>query len=488
MKATVASEITLYPPIQPALDDAVKAALTIDNPEHVQATKQGRWTGEIERKIRGWRHGGGNSLVLPRGFGKQLRQLCANHSARLEVDWSGLADGEPLQTTMQLPLRPYQVEAIEAARQGRQGLLVMPCGGGKTVAAIGAIQRFGCSALVLVDTKDLQAQWRAAVRKFLDMDVGEIGDGKETIEPITVATVQTLRRWDHESLDALGRRFGLAVLDEAHVVPAQSVAWVFGSLPCRYRLGLTATPWRDDGLTPLIEWHCGPTLHEVDRAYLYEHGYLAEVEVRKVATGWTWQTWEDHETKMTAAKKAAKDRGVKPDQDREVKRLQRTRNKLFGAMVKAMVADEPRNAQILQDSQALLAEGRQVVLFSSSVDHCRDLSARLAAMGHRCEALVGPVKGKAREAMLDGFRDGTVRMLCATIQLAAKGLDLPNLNAIQMTTGGRAKTRMVQMIGRGARPCEGLQPVLLDYVDEPGILKGQFYARARAYREAMGQR
>jgi len=145
------------------------------------------------------------------------------------------------------------------------GVLCAPSGIGKTVMATKLIADRGRSALILVHSRPLLAQWVERLTQFLDLDVadvGTIGAGRSKVTGrLDVATVQSLaRRGDLQELLA---RYGHIVVDECHHVPAVTTERLLRAAPARWVAGLTATPHRRDGHHPIISMQCGPIRHEM---------------------------------------------------------------------------------------------------------------------------------------------------------------------------------------------------------------------------------
>ncbi|MFB3852578.1 MAG: DEAD/DEAH box helicase [Vicinamibacterales bacterium] len=192
-------------------------------------------------------------MLVPRGAVALVRQVCA--ATREPVffeDRRVSLPSEPL--ALKLGLRDYQEEAVTALVRNVQGCAVVPCGGGKTVIGTAAAARIGQPTLVVVHTHDLVEQWRCDFRDILAVEAGDLdGDSR-----MVVATVQSLAAMPAERLAQVGLRFGTVIVDEVHHAPAVRFREVLGAMPGKYRVGLTATPTRADGLTPLVELCIGP--------------------------------------------------------------------------------------------------------------------------------------------------------------------------------------------------------------------------------------
>jgi superfamily II DNA or RNA helicase len=142
-------------------------------------------------------------------------------------------------------LRDYQNHALEAwTSNGNRGIIVLPTGSGKTVVGIKAISLLNTPTLVVAPTLDLVDQWRTRLKKEFKTEVGVLGGGEWDIRALTVSTYDSA----YIHADKLGNRFGLIIFDEVHHLPAagyRNIAEMFAS---PYRMGLTATFEREDGL------------------------------------------------------------------------------------------------------------------------------------------------------------------------------------------------------------------------------------------------
>jgi len=233
------------------------------------------------------------------------------------------------------------------------------------------------------------------------------------------------------------------VVHNCHHVPCQTLLSVLGALPARRRYGLTATPERDDGLTPLMHWALGPTISTIEHRDLASCGSIVLPTVRRVDTGWS-----------PPAEEAS-----------------------WASLISAMTEDPARNALIAAEVSAAVAAGRQVLVLSERVGHCRALATRLGG-----EPLVGEATPKRRADLLDRARSGSLRVVCGTT-VADEGLDIPGLDTVLLATPCRALGRIEQRIGRSMRPCDGKPPPqVIDLVDAWGPALGAWRRRAALYQ------
>ncbi len=422
--------------------------LSFPNPEYISRVRYGRWVGATPEEISLLEEQDGLATV-PRGAVALVRE--ALRAAGQELAFVDRRTVCPeVHYDFRFELRSYQERAVMALVNRAQGCAIVPCGGGKTVIGAAAIARTGQPALILVHTHDLVEQWSTTVTDALGLDAGIVAGGRFELRQITVATVQSLITLDDSARADLGARFGTVILDEAHHAPANVFREVLSWLPGKYRFGLTATPERSDGLTPMLHLCIGPELFRIDHQQLVGAGHLVVPRVVPVSTGAT----TDAETHAAIVGDLASD----PDRNR---------------LIVELVAREAR-------------AGCSVLVLSGRVDHCQRLAKLITAAGTEAVALTSKVAKHKRTGILDRFRDGSLKVVCAT-SLADEGLDISRLERLVLATPARAEGRTIQRLGRLMRPHPGKRtPVLYDLVDDIPLARRQFAARKRAYRKVLG--
>ena len=252
----------------------VKSELTFDNPAYF-----GRFTRGIPKKIKTFEEVG-NNLLLPRGYHDRLEEVIAELQLTAETRWE-TAQFEPQLPEDSLKMWDYQEPWVKSLLSRNFGVGVAPPGAGKTIMGLELYARLGQPCLWLTHTGRLARQTRSRAESFLGIETGIIGKGKEDIKHFTVGMVQTLVRRD---LDELKGKFGLVIVDECHHVPASTFVQVVSAFNAHWLYGLTATPYRDDGLEELI-FHClGPQRSYLDKAILREMGKLMTPTVKRRPT------------------------------------------------------------------------------------------------------------------------------------------------------------------------------------------------------------
>jgi superfamily II DNA or RNA helicase len=347
---------------------------------------------------------------------------------------------------------------VRLIRARLQGVIILPCGGGKTRLGVGAIPSIGRATLVLAHTDDLLDQWVATARALLrPVDGSEITIGlmnaerKETEASIVVGSVKTVDAYLKVHPE-WGRRFGFVILDEAHHAPAETFQSVLMRLPARWRLGLTATIDREDGLTKFIDWSFGPRLLEKDAPELIALGHLMRPELEFVSSAFEFAF-------------------AGPDR------------KKGAALDLAIENDEARNALIAELAARDGKAGETVLVLAQRKTHCRALCRLIWEAGQEAAVLIGTTRKTARRDTIEGMRDGGVRVVVAT-SLADEGLDVQRLSRIVLAYPQRAKAPTIQRLGRLMRRFEGKKPRLYDIVDPlVDTLASRASARKRVYRQ-----
>ena len=267
--------------------------------------------------------------------------LAKQHGEKFE--WTdNTRDLTPIDFEFKGTLRPYQAQAATAAVRRRFGVIVFPTGGGKTIAALAIIAERGQPALVVVHTRELMNQWIERIHEFLDIpvdEIGVIGGGKMKIgERITVGMIQTLYKCAHD----VSQHIGHLIVDECHRTPSRTFTEAVSAFDSRYMLGLSATPYRRDGLTKLIHFYLGDQVAAVNQKELTESGAILPFKVKWVETGFTT--------------------GLDPSSQ-------------YSAMLSELTQDPKRNAIVCQEAAQCAVAGKGIPLvISDRKAHCQAIA------------------------------------------------------------------------------------------------------------------
>ncbi|ELZ85118.1 DNA repair helicase Rad25 [Haloferax elongans ATCC BAA-1513] len=327
-----------------------------------------------------------------------------------------LEEGEQLDVSLGVELRGYQQDWVDRFLEQRAGVLVGPPGSGKTIAGIGALAAVGGETLILVPSRELARQWHEELLANTDLSADQIGEyhgGVKEIRPVTIATYQTAGMDRHRSLFD-SRRWGLIIYDEAHHIPSR-VFQRSADLQSKHRLGLSATPIREDDKEAEIFTLVGPPIG-TDWGKLFDAGYVQEPEVEIRYVGWAddmarneWASSDGRERHMLAA--------MNPAKVFEARRLR---------------ARHP-------DSKTLI--------FVDYLDQGEEIADALDV-----PFVSGETRHHHREGYFKSFRDGDLDTLVIS-RIGDEGIDLPNAELAIVASGlGGSRRQGSQRAGRTMRP------------------------------------
>ncbi|MBO9521701.1 MAG: DEAD/DEAH box helicase [Nocardioidaceae bacterium] len=339
-------------------------------------------------------------------------------------DLAGYVDGEahPIDLVEDgWTLREYQKQAADSFWHGGSGVVVLPCGAGKTIVGAAAMAHAGATTLILVTNTVSARQWKAELLKRTSLSEDEIGEysgAVKEIRPVTIATYQvlTLKRkgvYPHlELLDA--RDWGLIVYDEVHLLPAP-VFRMTADLQARRRIGLTATLVREDGREGDVFSLIGPKRFDAPWKDIESQGWIAPADCVEVRV-----TLPEGERLAYAT--------ADPDE----------RYRLASCTsAKTRVAEQ------------LVAQhrGEPTLVIGQYLDQLDEIGAHLGA-----PVIKGETSVKEREQLFQGFRDGEIDLLVVS-KVANFSVDLPEAAvAIQVSGSFGSRQEEAQRLGRLLRP------------------------------------
>jgi DNA excision repair protein ERCC-3 len=339
-------------------------------------------------------------------------------------DLAGYVDGEahPIDLVQDgWHLRPYQEQAVEGFWHGGSGVVVLPCGAGKTLVGAGAMARSKTTTLILVTNTVSARQWRDELVKrttLTEDEIGEYSGARKEIKPVTIATYQVLttkRKGVYTHLELLDARdWGLVLYDEVHLLPAP-IFRMTADLQARRRLGLTATLVREDGREDEVFSLIGPKRFDAPWKDIEAQGYIAPAECVEVrltlpdTERMTYATAEPEEKYRYAATASGKNR-----------------------VVERLVAKHA---------------GEQVLVIGQYLDQLHELRDHLGA-----DLITGETTVRERQRLFDAFRSGEISTLIVS-KVANFSIDLPEAAvAIQVSGSFGSRQEEAQRLGRIMRP------------------------------------
>ncbi len=420
--------------LPPALVAGLKHMASLANPEFYEKERMRFSTWDTPRFIRCYREDL-EWLHLPRGLDCPGDRPGEPAGSRLDLT-DNRPDHQPIVLDTTTSLRPHQQAAVDAVVDHDLAVIVAPPGSGKTVTACAVIAHHHQPTLILVDRKPLLAQWRDRLDEHLglaDDQIGIIGGGKDKPTGIVdVAMIQSLAR--RERPEEVFANYGLVIVDECHHLPAVSFESCVRTAPTRRWVGLTATPYRRDGLEGIIALQCGPTRHETKPGDVTE---TALVQRRLIV----------HPTNF-----------VDDDDTASIQAI-------FGALAN----DAGRTEAICSDVATAATAGRTCLVLTQRTNHIDAIVERLARAGHEAHVLKGGLGKKALTAVHEAMAAPTATpgiVVVATGSYLGEGFDWPELDTLFLAFPIAFKGRVVQYVGRLLRAHGTKHDVELhDYLD-----------------------
>ncbi|HEY4614293.1 MAG TPA: DNA repair helicase XPB [Citricoccus sp.] len=318
-------------------------------------------------------------------------------------------------------LRPYQRMAVENFWAGGSGVVVLPCGAGKTLVGAGAMATAGATTLILVTNTVSARQWKDELLRrttLTEAEIGEYSGAVKEVRPVTIATYQvlTLKRGGiYPHLELVNEHdWGLIIYDEVHLLPAP-IFRMTADLQARRRLGLTATLVREDGREDEVFSLIGPKRYDAPWKDIEAQGYIAPAECVEVRV----ELPRDERVAYAMADEADRYRLCSTS---EVKQ----------PVVRSIVERHP---------------GEQVLVIGQYLDQLEELGELLDA-----PVLTGSTPVAERQRLFGAFRDGALDVLVVS-KVANFSIDLPEASvAVQVSGSYGSRQEEAQRLGRLLRP------------------------------------
>ena len=357
-----------------------------------------------------------------------------------------------------LELRDYQQQAIQNwEKSSMRGCVILPTGAGKTAIGIKAIQTVNASTLVVVPTIDLMEQWGNNISKYLtsnnkshqNISVGKLGGGEEDLQAITITTYDSA----YLRASSIGNQFKLIIFDEVHHLPALGYRSIAEQFIAPYRLGLTATIEREDGLHELIPYLTGGVVFRLGSQELSDQKHLAEYTIDRIQVNLTSKEQEEYEANHTKFLTNFRQLGFQIPSMYNLKRLimMSNRNKIAReAMLARNKANEiALNSQSkIKELQKILQENKNIktIIFTQNNKMVYELSNRFLIPYITYKT----IKDERRD-VLEGFKSGRYNAV-VTSRVLDEGVDVPDAELGIIMSGTGSGRELIQRLGRILRP------------------------------------
>lgn len=434
--------------------------LKFKNPDYEKKKRMGFWVGAMSKEIKLYNYYN-NRIYLPIGCFDDIYRICPDKN--IYEDYSVTV---PVKIESSIKLRTYQEPCLKALEKYVNGLFVLPAGTGKTQCALQCVAKLKQKTCWITHTRDLMNQAKERCEQNMKCKTSVISDGECDLSgDIVFATVQTLRNFvEKETISQTA--FGLIIIDECHrlCTSAESTMMFEQCLnyfASRYKLGLTATLHRADGLEKCIPKLLGNVLYEVKKEGELLVGYY---ENKKVC-----------EVPLIDFQVPIKVNIINTDYsviDKDV--FNRDGMTLsYAKLLTDIGNDEERNQMIINLLNSL---DSSTIVLSDRVEQLKYLQKKVP----NSVEIDGSTKKSVREKAIEDMKNGNKKVLFASYQLAREGLDITRLENLVMATPVKDFAIVIQACGRIQRPF-GNKKVgnVYDFVDDVSFLN-RFYSKRKS--------
>ncbi len=386
-----------------------------------------------------------------------------------------------------IKLRDYQTSAVEEFLENKIAILEMGTGSGKTEVSIEIIRQLKSKTLFIVDKVELLKQTKKRIEDSLGIEVGQFGAGVKELKNVTVATIQTLMKLlspmtrlrqagitfrddgyaekkdifnrEYLQLVAYLRTIRLAIFDECHHVSSKSYVKLAKELTgSEYRLGLSATAFRDDGNDMAIQTVVGDKCVNLSSKVLVEKGWLINPKIRFIKNYIIKENLEDIERECK--------KGL-------INETPQYSNYYDGFITKC----NERNNII---NEIVGNTDKQILILVKFIKHGEILQTLISGSKY----LKGSTNKKERDEMLNEFKSGKLKVLIATISIFSEGIDLPFLEIIINASANRGNVKTIQTLGRVLRILEGKKnATYIDFYDNMNFFNVASRSRMRILKQ-----
>ena len=449
------------------LEDGIDYATKFDLPEKffMQQKAREKGTGILDINDVGVYHIYNSRFkCFPIGLLKKVRNIISEYAdyynKDIEVDIIDYRDKEimnkinysiPTINQNGIRLYDYQVKAVSEFLSKENGIIKIATGGGKTIIANEIILKMVANTLWIIDRKELLEQTKESIEKYLGIEVGVImGDKVETDKSVTIATVQSLYSKLSKIKDFL-YNINFVIVDEFHKSAAESYQKVFSKLPnTKYKLGLTATPYRSDGKEPVLFSILGDIIYEKSTKELIKDKYLVKPNIiftKLIDNSYNYYSNYNEEYE------------------------------------KVIVNNDNRNNKIIDICD--INNEEKILIFTKSVDHGKKL---LNLLSHFEKGYVSHIHGSinkiTRSKNYDNFVKSKSGILIITSSIGAEGLDIPDVNIVINASANKSNTKTIQILGRALRTSEGKgEAYYYDFIDISKNTKKHSYNRIKTLQK-----
>lgn len=394
---------------------------------------------------------GADYISIPLGGAQNLKSVI--NTKNLQIIDNRFENPKNFKINFTGKLRNYQKTAVNKFMSRTIGTLLATTGSGKTIIAIAIICKRKQKTLFLVHTLELVNQFKERLLQFTDIkeeNIGTIGYGKYEIRDISIGLLQTITKLPDTKINEINNHFGQIFVDECHICPANTFYSALNKLKAKYRYGLSATPFRADGLTKVIFFVTGNIFYTITPKEAKE--FLIIPEVKYIETDYFFPIFDSTE---------------------------------HAILLSDMALDEKRNKLII-DTYKKEGTDKQSVFISHRTSQLEYLKTKIPESA----ILTSKVKKKERAQIIKDLNSKKLMAVLTTYGLFSTGIDIPSLEVIYMCTPIRSPRWIIQTAGRLKRKAKDkTKAIVIDFVDNKiELLKKQYYSRKSTWKKIRNEK
>ncbi|MBR1748685.1 MAG: DEAD/DEAH box helicase [Bacilli bacterium] len=395
-------------------------------------------------------------LKLPRGTYEYLESLCKTNNIKI-VKVDKRFKGKKINVVFNGKLRDEQQKALDNLLKYENGILCAPTGFGKTVIGCKMIEERNVNTLILVNKIQLLNQWKDRIKKFLNIEtIGEISSKKKNITNIIdVASIKSL--WNNGDVLDITKNYGMIIIDECHHIAAYTFEQAINTGNAKYVYGISATPERENGHTPIIKMQCGDIRYKVDSLkFNKELNIPMKVIVKKSHLNFTDQNIDNYEL-----------------------------NEINDLIAK----DVLRSENIIKDIKEEYKKGKNILVLTERLKLMDYIYDKLSKDTNNIFKYYGGIGKKVlknyEEHANQINEEGENKIIVATGSYIGEGFDDSKLDVLFLTMPISGQTRVTQYAGRLHRKDDNKKEILIyDYVDDNfSKTRNMFLKRKKTYEK-----
>lgn len=395
-------------------------------------------------------------LMIPRGKFEYLCDLCNQNNIKMNIN-DRRNKGQKLNIKFNGKLRVEQSIALKEMLKYENGILEAPTGFGKTVICCKLIEERNVNTLIVTFNLLLLNQWKQRLKEFLNIEkVGQIGAGKNTLtNKIDVASIKTI--YNDGKFNDIVKNYGMIIIDECHHSSAYTYEAALNMMNAKYVYGVSATPEKENGHTPIIKMQCGDIRYKVDmKAYNKKLNLSMKVYNKNVHLNFVNKNVMDYKI-----------------------------NEIYDLISKDVI----RNEVVLKDVEKEFKNGKNVLVLTERIDHLEYLYEKLSKITDNIIVYRGglgkKVLKKYDELNSNIKENNENKIIIATSSCIGEGFDDSTLEVLFLTMPISSVNRIVQYTGRLHRKNEIKKEIIVyDYVDDNfSMIRNMFLKRKKAYEK-----